>query len=242
MAAHAAVGVDDDLPAGDAGVAHGAADDEAAGRVDVELGLLVEQPLRQRLGDDQLADRLVQLLVGDLLGVLGGDDHRVDADRLAVAYSTVTWLLPSGRRKSSAALADLGELPGHGVGVLDRHRHQLGRLVAGVAEHHALVAGALPGVDALGDVGRLLVDRHQHRAGVGVEAHGAVGVADLADGLADQARVVEPGAGGDLAGQHHEAGLDQRLAGHPRPWGPAPGSRRGWRRRSGRPSCRDGPR
>src|SRR5690606_8661974 len=39
MAGHAAVGVDDDLAAGQAAVAHRAADDEAAGRIDVHLAL-----------------------------------------------------------------------------------------------------------------------------------------------------------------------------------------------------------
>ena len=34
----------------------------------------------------------------DVGGVLGRDDDRLDAHRLAVAYRTVTWLLPSGRR------------------------------------------------------------------------------------------------------------------------------------------------
>ncbi len=37
MARHAAVGVDDDLTAGQAAVAHRAADNETAGRVDVVL-------------------------------------------------------------------------------------------------------------------------------------------------------------------------------------------------------------
>ena len=58
---------------------------------------------------------------------------------------------------------------------LDRQRHQLLGLVARVAEHQALIAGALLGgiaaIDALRDVGRLLLDRDHHRAGVGVEAH-----------------------------------------------------------------------
>src|SRR5690606_17147902 len=41
VAGHAAVGVDDDLAAGQAAVAHRAADHELAGRVDVELGVFV---------------------------------------------------------------------------------------------------------------------------------------------------------------------------------------------------------
>ncbi len=39
-----AIGVDDDLAAGEAGIAIGTADDELAGRVDVPDGLLVTQP------------------------------------------------------------------------------------------------------------------------------------------------------------------------------------------------------
>ena len=42
VAGRAAVGVHDDLPAGEAAVAHGAADDKAAGGVDEEAGLAVD--------------------------------------------------------------------------------------------------------------------------------------------------------------------------------------------------------
>ena len=56
----------------------------------------------------------------------------------------VTWVLPSGRRYGErAVLADRGEPLGEAVGEHDRQRHQLVGVVAGVAEHHALVAGAL---------------------------------------------------------------------------------------------------
>ena len=44
-AAHAAVGIDDDLAPGHAGVAHRAADDEAPGRVDEDLQILVHHAL-----------------------------------------------------------------------------------------------------------------------------------------------------------------------------------------------------
>ena len=56
----------------------------------------------------------------------------------------------------------------------DRERHQLGRLVAGVAEHHALIARALllgvGFVDAHGDIRRLLVEVDAYCAGVSVES------------------------------------------------------------------------
>ena len=94
----------------------------------------------------------------------------------------------------------------------DRQRHQLFGLVAGVAEHQALVAGAA-GVDAHGDVGRLLVDRREHRAGVGVEAVLRAGVADVADRLAHDFLEVDDGVGRDFAGDDDEAGGDQRFAG-----------------------------
>src|SRR5690606_36692155 len=48
----AAVGVDDDLASGQAAVTVGAADHEAAGGVDVELGLLVDPLGRKNLLDD----------------------------------------------------------------------------------------------------------------------------------------------------------------------------------------------
>ena len=49
------------------------------------------------------------------------------------------------------------------------------------------------------------------------------------------------GLGGDLPGQHNETGSQQGLDGDPGRYGSAPGRRPRSRRRSGRPSCRDGP-
>ncbi len=93
-------------------------------------------------------------------------------------------------RFALAGLAGLGEIEQDLVGVIDRRRHELRRLVAGVAEHDALVAraflliGRLLGVDAGGDVGRLTVQQDLD-IGVGpVEAF--LLVADVADGVAGQ--------------------------------------------------------
>ena len=110
----------------------------------------------------------------------------------------------------------------------DRQRHQLRRLVGRVAEHHPLVAGADPvervvvarvvlhlegGVDALRDVGRLLVERDDDAAGLGVEAVLGARVADRGDPLAHEPRDVDVRLGRDLAGDDDEAGRDERLAG-----------------------------
>src|SRR5581483_10376544 len=71
------------------------------------------------------------------------------------------------------------------------------------------------GVDALGDVGRLLVDRHHHATGVAVEAVRLAVVADGADGLPGQFGDLDIGGGADLAGHHDQPRRQQRLAGHP---------------------------
>ncbi len=67
-------------------------------------------------------------------------------------------------------------------------------------------------------------------------------VADAPDDLAHELRDLDVRARGDLAGDVHQAGRHHRLDGDPRGAGPARGSRRGWRPRSGRRSCRGDPR
>ena len=109
------------------------------------------------------------------------------------SYSTVTWLLPSGRSQSTPSRRTAASRLVETVRQHDRQRHQLRGLVAGEAEHHALIAGAAD-VDAHRDVARLLADRDQHRRGVAVEAEAGVGVADLAQRRAHQARKVDLGA------------------------------------------------
>ncbi|EAU68690.1 hypothetical protein STIAU_6032 [Stigmatella aurantiaca DW4/3-1] len=218
VTAHAAVGVDDDLPARHARVAHGATHHEAAGGVDEELGLLVDELGRQRPGDDVLAQRLVDLLVGDLLGVLRGHHHGVDAHRapLAVLHRDLALAVRTDPRVRLAA--DLGQPPGEGVGIVDGGRHQLRRLIAGIAEHHSLVAGTLVllVVHAAGDVLALALDGHHHATGVAVIAHGAVGVADAADGPTDDLGDIDVAVRGHLARDDGESGLDQGLHGDAR--------------------------
>ena len=70
----------------------------------------------------------------------------VDADRLAVLVAHGDLALGVGAEHaapSPGCAARVGEVVEDLVGVVDRRRHQLGRLVAGIAEHDALVAGAL---------------------------------------------------------------------------------------------------
>ena len=150
----------------------------------------------------------------NLFIVLRGDDHGIDAlPGRPPMYSMVTWDLPSGRRKSTGAvLADFGELERELVRELDRHGHEFGGLVAGVAEHHALVAGAA-GIDAHGDVGGLLVDAGNHAAGVGVEAVDGVVVADGLRPRRARGSESPRKLGGDFAGDDDQAGAGEGLTG-----------------------------
>ncbi|BAS71861.1 Os01g0323775, partial [Oryza sativa Japonica Group] len=224
--APSAVGVDDDLAAGEAGVAVGPADDEAARGVEVEDGLLVEV----LVGDDRLDDVLLEvggdLVVGDGLVVLGGDEDGVDADGdhgagVVEVLNGDLGLAVGPEPGAGAVLADLGEAGAELGGEDVAEGHQLGGLVGGVAEHVALVAGAdLLGalgevaVHPLRDVGRLLLDVDEHLAAVGVEADVVGHEADAAAGVADDLLVVDGGLGGDLAEHHHHVGLGARLARH----------------------------
>src|SRR5439155_21116200 len=82
----AAVGVDDDLPAGEPGVGHRAALHEGSGGVDVVADRLlsVDVALRQHRVDHVTPDVALDGRVLDAGGVLARHHHRVDPHRTAV--------------------------------------------------------------------------------------------------------------------------------------------------------------
>src|SRR3546814_8597179 len=101
--------------------------------------------------------------------VLGGQHHSVDRDRLAVFVAQGDLRLrvrAQPRQRRVLLLAHLGLLLDQAMREMDRGGHVAARLVGGVAEHQALVAGALLfgllAVDALVDVGGLLADQVEH--------------------------------------------------------------------------------
>ena len=170
-----------------------------------------------------------QAVERDVRGVLGGQHDGVEPDRAVAVVADGDLGLAVGTQVGDlAALADRGQPLGQPVGQVDRQRHQLGGVVAGVAEHQALVAGALlvervdatgavlvGRVDALGDVGGLRADRDLDAAGRAVEALGGGVVADAEHGVAHDLGDLDVGLGGHLAGDVHEAGRDHRLDGDP---------------------------
>ena len=164
--------------------------------------------------------------------VLGRDEHGAQRDGATVDVLEGDLGLRVGAEvRDGSGLADLGEALRHAMCEVDGQRHEHVGLVAGVAEHHPLVAGALlvelvvlagtagahlfGVVDPLGDVGRLLVDRDHDAARVPVVAEALAVVADVADGATHRRGDVHVGIGGDLSCDDRQPGGDHGLAGHP---------------------------
>ena len=230
VTAHAAVGVDDDLAPGEAAVAHRPADDEAPSRVDVDLGALGElDPLVSEHGlDDLLGHVATQRGVVDVLGMLRGHDNllHIHGSAVDVAHRNLR-LAVRAQVGQRAVLAHLRQTLAHALCQVNRHRHESLRLLAGIAEHHALVTCAHRLVDifclavlrlerlvdALRDVGRLLVDSVQNAAGRAIEAVLRAIVADLADDVTHDGRHVDIGLCANLARHDDHARCGHGLAG-----------------------------
>lgn len=207
-----AVGVDDDLTAGETGVTLGTTDDEKAGWLDVVDSAVIKKVGWDDLLDDLLQDLLSEDLGGDFFTVLGAYDDGVNADRLdsAVVVSIFNSDLGLGVRAEpweGAVLAGILHGTVKLVGELDGQREEFRGLVGGVSEHDTLVTGtqllqSLVVVKTLSNVRRLLLDGNKDVAGLVVEPLGRVIIADILDGISDDFLVVKTGLGGDLTEDH----------------------------------------
>src|SRR5579862_597592 len=153
-----AVSIDDDLAAGETAVPDRAAHHEASGRIDVISGAAVEPLGREDRLDDFLHHRLAQRLGRDVRGVLRREHYGLDADRLVILVTQRHLALGVGTQPRYApGLAHLSLALDQAMRQRDWRRHQYVGLLRGIAEHQALVAGALfalvLAVDTLGDVG-----------------------------------------------------------------------------------------
>mmetsp|Transcript_718 Transcript_718/g.2130 ORF Transcript_718/g.2130 Transcript_718/m.2130 type:complete len:265 (+) Transcript_718:788-1582(+) len=226
MCAPAAVGVNDNLAAGETGVTVRATDHEATAGVQVEDGLVVQVLGRHHGLDDVLHQVLVDLVVGDILVVLGGDEDGVHAHGdhgatlLLVLHGHLG--LPVGAQpRHAAVLAHLGQLEPELGGQHVGEGHELLGLVGGIAKHVALVTctDLLQGlrahaVHALPDVGGLRFNVHQHLAVVRIESNLSGGETNVTARLAHNGFVVDHGLSSDLTKHHHHVGLRSRLARH----------------------------
>src|SRR5690606_11692057 len=212
MRGRAAIGVDDDLAAGEAAIPVGSADDELACGIDPPFAILGDrQHLADGLADiglDDPADVLARLL---RIGVLGGEHDSNALRRLAILVTHRHLDLCIGsERLFLSRMPRIGQQLEDTVRELDRRRHQFRRLVARIAEHDALVAGALflvaRSVDALRDVFGLAVQQHLDVGSLPVES--LLGVADVADG---HAGVVGDEIARDLVGAAVFAGDDDTV-------------------------------
>ena len=184
-----------------------------------------------------LDDRGLHLALDvDALDVLADDEQPVDLDRLRMA-ALARFVAHGDHRlavraevRQRACLAHLGEPAADPMREHDRQRHQLRRLDARVAEHHPLVTCSdeiervvvrrillhlVRAVDTSGDVLRLLLDRGDDTARVGVETKLGARVADLTDPVAREPRHIDVRLRRDLAGDDHEPCRDERLASNP---------------------------
>ncbi|CAI9005570.1 NAD-specific glutamate dehydrogenase [Pseudomonas sp. IT-P44] len=216
---HAAVAVDDDLATGQTAVTHWAANDELASRVDVELGVFGQQFGRQHVLDDQLHHAFAQVFVRHFRVVLGRQYNGVDTDNLA-AFVTASHLRLGVRAqpRQQAGFTGFGLALNQLVRERDRCWHQHVGFVAGVAEHQALVAGALifrlGTVNTLVDVRGLLADDVHHTASGAVEADIGAVVADVQNDVTHDFFQVDPGRRGDFTCDDCHAGFYQRFARH----------------------------
>ena len=228
MRCAAAVGVNDDLTAGQAGVALRSADHKAAGGIDIDLGVLVQQLSRNGGLDDQLNHILADLLQRSLGAMLGGQHHRIHAHGLAalIVLHRDLGLAVGTQVVHQTGLTHLGQLLGHLVRKRDGQRHQLRRFIAGITEHHALIAGAViqlavaglfrlqGSVNAHGDVAGLLVDVGDNAAGIAVKAVLGAVIADLTHHLAGDLGNIHIAGGGDLTHDMDQTGGSGGFTGH----------------------------
>jgi len=179
------------------------------------------------LVDNLLTQVLLDLLVGDLVVVLGGDHDGVHAERGEGASHTLVLhshlgLAVGAHPGAHAVLAHLRQLVANAVGEQVGEGHGLLRLVRGVPKHNSLVSrtNVLGGTGlgiltkhTLGNVGGLGLQGHEHAAGLVVKALGLVVVANVLHGSAHYGLIVDLGLGGDLTKHHHHASLGCSLAG-----------------------------
>src|SRR5580704_13724488 len=215
MPSHAAIGIDNDFSARQPGISMRSADYEPAGGIDVELRGGVHQVGGDHGVDDVLLYLGAKLLSRNLVIMLGGDHHGLNALGLVTRVFHANLALSIGPQEIELAVTPhFAQLANQFVGHHDRQRHQLRGFITSETEHQALVAGA-SSVHAHGDVGRLALNRINDAAGFAVEAEVRVGIPDVLNDAPHQAGHVDIGSGGDFTRNHADSGGDQNLAGDP---------------------------
>ena len=207
------VGVNDDLTASETGVTLRTTDDEAAGGLEVVDSAVIKQLSGNDLADNLLLKGSTKLLSGDIVGVLGGDDDGVDAQRLdsTVVVGVLNGNLGLGiREQPGDGAVNTGSLHSRVklVGEEDSQGEELRGLISGIAEHDTLVTGtellkSLLVVETLSDIGGLLLNGNQDVASLVVETLLGRIVTDVLDSVTDDLLVVQTSVGGNLTKDHN---------------------------------------
>ena len=211
----AAIGIHDDLAAGQARIRRRTAQHEAAGGVDIDLGARGPQPGGHRLADDRVQKRLFKLRPLHAFVVLSGEYHRIHGYGRAILIDDRDLALAVRTQPGQhALLAHLRQPAREAVCQRNGQGHPLRRFVAGKAEHHALIAcagAALAGlagfqgvVYAHGDIRALRVYGGEHRTAVRAEAKACIHIADVAQNLPRDFVDRHIGGGGDFAHDLHK--------------------------------------
>ena len=224
------VGIYNNFTSGETGIPVRSANHETPGRIDEDLGLFIDHLLVYHGVDHIFADVFVNLLLADLLIMLGRNDDSLQTDRLIVLIIFHGNLALAVRTEvgKSTVLAHLGQLLRQLMCQRNSIRHVLLGFVGRITEHHALIARAdglqllvghlvLSGFQRLiyahGDVRRLFVQCNKDGTGVRIKPFFRRVVADLPDGISDHLLVIDIRLGRNLSGHHDKAGAGCRLAG-----------------------------
>ena len=189
VACIAAVGVNDDLPSCQSGIARGAADHKSAGRIDVQFCRFIDHARRQDVTYDLLRNVFPQRIHVHIRFVLARNDDRGDPPRrLVLIYDGDLRLAVRQQIWDLSAFPHLLQPARQAVCKRDGQRHVIRRVIAGVPEHHALIARAavrgLLAVNAHGDVRRLRMHVHHDLTAFCIKAVTRPCIADVADRIA----------------------------------------------------------
>lgn len=184
-------------------------------------GPVVEEIGRDDLLDDLFHNLLPQLLGGDVVRVLGGNDNGIDTegDDCATFALVFDGHLGLGVRSEpgKSAPAGNGQSLVELVGKHNRKRHQFRGFRSRISKHDTLIAGTVAleraVVETLGDIGGLLFNSDKDVAGLVVETLLGVVVANLLDGLTDDLLVINLGLGANFTKDHDHSGFCSGLAG-----------------------------
>src|SRR5688500_15430513 len=140
MAAMAAVGIDDNLAAGEPRIAHWSTNYESTCRIDMVLDARwIVQPFRHGWSNNVLHQILLDLFIGHVWAVLCRNDNGIDAERFAVfVFNRHLRLAVRTNPLQELFLAYFRETFGQPVSQYDRHGHKFSGFVGGVPEHKTL--------------------------------------------------------------------------------------------------------